>query len=99
MNKFFLLENDVESLSKAIYAITSWFPNRRFLGIVDKINRDFINFATEILGNMKVNSYKKFMEFYNKVVAYYVLEFPKEDFPVDLGSVRFFSNDRFYNNK
>ncbi len=48
MNNLFLLEYDIESLAKAIYCITSWFPNRRFLGIVDKLNRDFISNESKI---------------------------------------------------
>ena len=64
MSNSFLLEYDVESLSKAIYSITSWFPNRRFLGIVDKLNRDFINNESRILGTIKIDSYIKIYIFY-----------------------------------
>lgn len=55
MNNSFLLEYDVESLSKAIYSITSWFPNRSFLSIVDKLNRDFINNESNMLGTIKIS--------------------------------------------
>ena len=55
MNNLFLLEYDIESLAKAIYCITSWFPNRRFLGIVDKLNRDFISNESKILGINKID--------------------------------------------
>lgn len=96
MDNSFLLEYDIESLSKAIYSITSWFPNRRFLGIVDKLNRDFINNESKILGTTKIDSYSKFIDFYKKVIEYYIPEYPKEDFPIDTGNVRFYSNDRFH---
>ena len=42
-------------MSKAIYSITSWFPNRRFLSIVDKLNRDFINNESNMLGTIKIS--------------------------------------------
>ena len=96
MNNSFLLEYDIESLSKVIYSITSWFPNRRFLGIVDKLNRDFINDESKILGTTKIDSYSKFVDFYKKAIEYYIPEYPKEDFPIDTGNVRFYSNDRFH---
>lgn len=96
MNNSFLLEYDIESLSKVIYSIASWFPNRRFLGIVDKLNRDFINNESKILGTTKIDSYSKFVDFYKKVIEYYTPEYPKEDFPIDTGNVRFYSNDRFH---
>ena len=96
MNNSFLLEYDIESLSKVIYSITSWFPNRRFLGIVDKLNRDFINNESKILGTTKIDSYSKFVDFYKKAIEYYIPEYPKEDFPIDTGNVRFYSNDRFH---
>ncbi|AVM71711.1 hypothetical protein CO204_06455 [Streptococcus mutans] len=92
----FLCKYDIESLSKAIYSITSWFPNRRFLGIVDKLNRDFINNESKILGTIKIDSYSKFVDFYKKVIENYIPEYPKEDFPIDTGNVRFYSNNRFH---
>lgn len=96
MDNSFLLEYDIETLSKVIYSITSWFPNRRFLGIVDKLNRDFINNESKILGTTKIDSYSKFVDFYKKAIEYYIPEYPKEDFPIDTGNVRFYSNDRFH---
>lgn len=96
MSNSFLLEYDLESLSKAIYSITSWFPNRRFLGIVDKLNRDFINNESRILGTIKIDSYIKYVDFYKKVIENYIPEYPKENFPIDTGNVRFYSNNRFH---
>ena len=96
MDNSFLLEYDIESLSKAIYSITSWFPNRRFLGIVDELNRDLIKNENRILGTIKIDSYIKFEDFYKKVIENYIPEFQKEDFPIDTGNVRFYSNNRFH---
>ena len=72
MSNSFLLEYDLESLSKAIYSITSWFSNRRFLGIVDKLNRDFINNESKILGTTKIDSYSKFVDFYKKAMIDFI---------------------------
>ena len=96
MDNLFLFEYNIESLSRAIYCITSWFPNRRFLGIVDQLNRDFISNETKILGTEKIDTYIKFIEFYTKVIETYIPEFPPEDFPIDIGNVRFYSNNRFH---
>ena len=96
MNNLFLLEYDIESLAKAIYCITSWFPNRRFLGIVDKLNRDFISNESKILGANKIDTYSNFINFFNKVIENYIPEFSKEEFPIDVGNVRFYSNNRFH---
>lgn len=96
MNNLFLLEYDIESLAKAIYCMTSWFPNRRFLGIVDELNRDFISNESKIIGTNKIDTYSNFIDFFNKVVASYIPEFPKEEFPIDVGNVRFYSNNRFH---
>ena len=84
MDNLFLFEYNIESLSRAIYCITSWFPNRRFLGIVDQLNRDFISNETKILGTEKIDTYIKFIEFYTKVIETYIPEFPPEDFPIDI---------------
>ncbi|HFI0782042.1 TPA: hypothetical protein ACGO1J_002129 [Streptococcus suis] len=96
MDNLFLFEYNIESLSRAIYCITSWFPNRRFLGIVDQLNRDFISNETKILGTEKIDTYIKFIEFYTKVIETYIPEFPPEDYPIDIGNVRFYSNNRFH---
>ena len=96
MKKSFLCNYEITSLASAIYAIVSWFPNRRFLGIIDKLNRDFINNESEILGTIKIDSYSKFQDFYKKVIENYIPKYPKEDFPIDTGSVRFYSNNRFH---
>ena len=96
MNNLFLLEYDIESLAKAIYCITSWFPNRRFLGIVDKLIRDFISNESKILGVNKIDTYSNFINFFNKVIENYIPEFSKEEFPIDVGNVRFYSNNRFH---
>ncbi|UYI02264.1 hypothetical protein [Streptococcus thermophilus] len=92
----FLCDYEITTLASAIYSITSWFPNRRFLGIVDKLNRDFINNEIKILGTTKIDSYSKFVDFYKKAIEYYIPEYSKEDFPIDTGNVRFYSNDRFH---
>ena len=92
----FLCDYEITSLASAIYSITSWFPNRRFLGIIDKLNRDLINNESKILGTNKIDSYSKFVDFYQKVIENYIPEYPKEDFPIDIGNVRFYSNDRFH---
>ncbi|WP_232694049.1 hypothetical protein [Streptococcus thermophilus] len=92
----FLCDYEITSLASAIYSITSWFPNRRFLGIIDKLNRDLINNKSKILGTNKIDSYSKFVDFYQKVIENYIPEYPKEDFPIDIGNVRFYSNDRFH---
>ena len=51
----FLCDYEITSLASAIYSITSWFPNRRFLGIIDKLNRDLINNESKILGINKID--------------------------------------------
>lgn len=92
----FLCDYEITTLASAIYSITSWFPNRRFLGIVDKLNRDFINNESKILGKIKIDSYGKLLDFYKKVIENYIPEYPKENFPIDTGSVSFYSNNRFH---
>ena len=92
----FLCDYEITTLASAIYSITSWFPNRRFLGIVDKLNSDFIDNESRILGTIKIDSYVKYVDFYKKVIDNYIPEYPKEDFPIDTGNVRFYSNDRFH---
>ena len=92
----FLCDYEITTLASAIYSITSWFPNRRFLGIIDKLNRDFINNESKILGATKIDSYSKFVVFYKKVIENYIPEYPKEEFPIDVGNVRFYANDRFH---
>lgn len=92
----FLCDYEITTLASAIYSITSWFPNRRFLGIIDKLNRDFINNESKILGATKIDSYGKLLDFYKKVIENYIPEYPKENFPIDTGSVRFYSNNRFH---
>ncbi|WP_438832151.1 hypothetical protein [Streptococcus pluranimalium] len=96
MMSMFLYCYDIESLSKAVYAISSWFPNRRFLGIIDKLNRDLINNESKILGTDKIVTYSQFVDFFKNVIEYYIPEFPKEEFPIDVGNVRFYSNNRFH---
>ena len=85
MNNLFLLEYDIESLAKAIYCITSWFPNRRFLGIVDKLNRDFISNESKILGANKIDTYSNFINFFNKVIEIIYQNFLKKSFQLMLG--------------
>lgn len=92
----FLCDYEITTLASAIYSITSWFPNRRFLGIIDKLNRDFINNESKILGATKIDSYSKFVVFYKKVIENYIPEYPKAEFPIDVGNVRFYANDRFH---
>lgn len=96
MKTSFLNNYEINTLAKAIYSITSWFPNRQFLGIVDKLNRDFIANEKNILGTTKIDSYYDFFDFYNKVLENYVPEYPPERFPIDIGNVKFFSNGEFH---
>lgn len=96
MDNSFLLLYDLETLSKAIYSLTSWFPNRRFLGIVDQLNKDLIKNEDLILGSKKIDSYIEFTEFYDKVINNYFQENPGEAFPIDKGNIRFFSDNKFH---
>ncbi len=96
MKLSFLHNYEVTTLAKAIYSITSWFPNRQFLGIVDKLNRDFIDNEDKILGTIKIDSYTEFLNFYNQVLESYLPENPPEPFPIDKGNVKFYSNEEFH---
>lgn len=96
MKLSFLHNYEVTTLAKAIYSITSWFPNRQFLGIVDKLNRDFLANENKVLGTKKIDSYTEFLEFYNKVLENYIPEYPPERFPIDKGNVKFYSNEKFH---
>lgn len=96
MKSLFLQNYEINTLAKSIYSITSWFPNRQFLGIVDELNREFISNENKILGDIKIDSYNKFLEFYKKVIENYIPKYSREDFPIDVGSVKFFSNEKFH---
>lgn len=83
-------EYNLESLGSAVYAITSWPGNRRYVGIVDEINKLFLKTANNDLnGDKKISSYQDFMSFFHDVERLLDVNQPPELFPVDEGEVKF----------
>ncbi len=93
----FLREYEIDSLAKALYTITSWVSNRGYIGFVDQANRMLIELeANDESGpNRTIKTYEDFKQFYIKLIALYPPSM-YEDFPIDKGEVKFFSNGNFY---
>ena len=95
MSQLQLNQYDVKSLGAAIYAICSWPDNRNYLSIVDQLNRDFIDYENlGKYGRQQINTFQDFVRFYSLVKDKYSKKaLPPERFAVDIGQVRFFSDD------
>ncbi|AKG05321.1 hypothetical protein AAV35_011400 [Salimicrobium jeotgali] len=89
---------DSQSLAKALYAITSWVSNRRYLAIVDKLNRTFLDLEDTDNYYQSIKSYREFQDFYEELSVFFSTtdKMMVEDFPIDTGEIKYFSNDRFY---
>ncbi|WP_390410692.1 hypothetical protein [Lacticaseibacillus jixiensis] len=100
MSKLRLEKYEIRSLGAAIFTLTSWPENRRNLGIVDQLNRDFIAYEeTKVYGHKKIDNYRDFIRFYQDVKDHYTKGiFPPEPFLVDVGEVKFYShkNHKYY---
>jgi len=93
-NLFFNYEP--KSLVKAIYIICSWPNNRTYIGLEDALNKALLSLKdNEKNSQEKINNYDDFLVFYQKLKDY-IKNNPnctiKEDFSVDIGQVKFFSN-------
>lgn len=93
--KLYLKKFDSLSLAKAIYSITSWISNRNYLGIVDNLNRNFIEVEDEC-GVVEILTYKEFKKFFQDLIPYLkgYHGYP-EDFTSDTGEVKFYSEGSF----
>ena len=100
LSKLRLEKYEIRSLGAAIFALTSWPGNRRYLGVVDQLNRDFIAYEqTQVYGHKKIDNYQNFVRFYQGVKEQYTKgTFPPEPFLVDVGEVKFYSdrNHKYY---
>lgn len=100
MSKLRLEKYEIRSLGAAVFALTSWPVNRRYLGVVDQLNRDFIAYEqTQVYGHQKIENYRDFVCFYQDVKDQYTKgTFPPEPFSVDVGEVKFYSdkNHKYY---
>lgn len=100
MSKLRLEKYEIRSLGAAIFTLTSWPGNRRYLGVVDQLNRDFIAYEqTQVYGHKKIDNYQDFVRFYQSVKDQYTKgAFPPEPFLVDVGEVKFYSdnNHKYY---
>lgn len=86
---------EIMSLSKAVYAITSWPSNRGYVGSVDTVNRCLLR-VEENCGEKHIDTYDSFSSFFIEVrsiiedtLRYY------ESFQVDTGEVKFLSNNNY----
>src|SRR5699024_3960042 len=91
----YLKNFDTGSLAKSIYAITSWLPNRCYIGIVDSLNRIMHEIENE-KGKVKINTYSDFQKIFGKIKKHMdSLLIYKEHFTSDSGEVKFFSDNSF----
>ncbi|WP_367294380.1 hypothetical protein [Latilactobacillus sakei] len=92
MSIFNFKKYEVNSLATAIYTICSWPSNRKSVGSVDQLNRDFLSYEKKgIYGKRKIKNYRDFVKFYNNVRDKYSNTLI-EDLEVDVGQVKFFSD-------
>lgn len=100
MSRFRLDRFEVKSLAKAIYTICAWPSNRAYVGLVDNLNRDFLDYEeNRSYGKKSINTYQDFVRFFTEVKENYLLgPFSLEGLEVDTGQVNFFSdiNHKYY---
>lgn len=96
MKKKSIFTYDIYSVALSIYTISSWFPNRGFLGIIDTLNKDLLKYESKINGKNNISNYNDFKIFFEKISKEYKQFNPKEHFPIDNGAVKFYTNKRFY---
>lgn len=83
------------SLAKSIYTITSWISNRNYIGIVDNLNKKFIE-VEESDGTIEILTYEDFKKLFEFIIANTKgNSIYSEDFTSDIGEVRFYSGGDF----
>ncbi|WP_271400051.1 hypothetical protein [Salinicoccus roseus] len=88
---------DRESLGKALFTISSWISNRRYVHIVDDLNTNFLDLPiSHNIMKSSINNYNEFQQFYRKLINYINVPGFPEDIPLDKGEVYFSSNGRSY---
>lgn len=87
---------ETKSLGKAIYTITSWSSNRRYIGASDTLNKTFIE-NEENSGLHEIITYKDFQDLFKIIVKNLnIPSFASENFYCDTGEVKFYSEGKFY---
>ncbi|WP_444965193.1 hypothetical protein ACSAHR_02430 [Pediococcus pentosaceus] len=86
---------EVETLFRAVYAITAWPSNRSYIDLVDTLNRCVLNVENNT-GNIKIETYSDFTNFFDKInkSTRGAMEI-SEGFTSDVGEVKFYSNNSY----
>ncbi len=93
--KSYLKKFDSISLAKSIYTITSWISNRNYIGMVDKMNKTFIEIEDEG-GTIEISTYEDFKKMFQDLTSYLKNSYGyPEGFTSDTGEVRFYSDGSF----
>lgn len=83
------------SLAKSIYTITSWISNRNYIGVSDILNKILIENEEEG-GTIEILTYQDFKKIFEIIVTNLKdLFIYREEFPSDIGEVRFYSGGNF----
>ncbi|MGB3161503.1 MAG: hypothetical protein WBA84_09675 [Carnobacterium sp.] len=93
--KSYLKKFDSISLAKSIYSITSWISNRNYIGIVDNLNKSFIEIEDNC-GFIEILTYEDFKKMFQDLIPHLkgTYGYP-EEFTSDTGEVKFYSENRF----
>lgn len=96
--KSYLKKFDSISLAKSIYSITSWISNRNYIGIVDNLNKSFIEIEDKC-GIIEILTYEDFKKMFQGFIPHLkgFYGYP-EEFASDTGEVKFYSEGSFKKN-
>lgn len=93
--KSYLKKFDSISLAKSIYSITSWISNRNYIGLVDNLNKSFIEIEDKG-GVIEILTYKDFKKMFQDLIPYLKRSYGyPEEFTSDTGEVKFYSEGSF----
>ncbi|STD26299.1 Uncharacterised protein [Enterococcus mundtii] len=93
--KTYLKKFDSLSLAKSIYTITSWISNRSYIGMVDRMNKIFIEIEDDG-GTIEISTYEDLKKMFLDLGPYLKDSYGyHEGFTSDTGEVRFYSNGSF----
>lgn len=91
----YLKKFDSMSLAKSIYAIASWISNRNYIGIVDTLNKSFIEIE-DACGVVEIVTYEDFTKMFQELMLHLKGSFGyPEEFTSDTGEVKFYSEGSF----
>ncbi|MBC1385522.1 hypothetical protein [Listeria innocua] len=93
--KSYFKKFDSISLAKSIYTITSWISNRNYIGMVDKMNKTFIEIEDEG-ETIEISTYEDFKKMFQDLIPHLKDSYGSpEGFASDTGEVRFYSGGSF----